>query len=56
MLDVEWERCKVSSGTASAKVAAAKPFAPPIALSLTPKMPLSVLTSAVVPVSVPELV
>jgi len=48
MLDVEWDRCKISSGTASPMVAAVKLSVPPTALSPSSRV--------VVPVSVPELV
>lgn len=50
ILDVEWERCKVSSGTPNP----VKPVKPSIALSLTPRTPPSF--PSLVPVSLPELV
>ena len=55
MLDVEWERCKMSSGAASAKVVVARSSAAPIALSPAPRPP-PLFLSPTVPVLVPELV
>ena len=52
MLEVEWERCRASSGSISATVASTKPIVP----SPTPKTPPSTPMPVIIPASAPELV